>query len=230
MKTKLDIEIVDAYNVQLGNAFHEVIKKYVNISDALNFDREEKNDLSLNKDWGYVEANQKKYYGIVEALWNANLLKKNMSICDLGCGMATSIFNIAFQFRHYKNAIQDEELFNNKYTGIEIDKDYIERLRYVKPMWDKYDLELNVINEDIMTHDFKNYDLITSYSPIKNNKKLHEMYVRIFNSLNKGCIFIEHYGSGLGEGDIILDIFKNNSLYKAELLFGGKKQFIFIKI
>ena len=34
----------------------------------------------VNKDWGYVEANQKKYYGIVEALWNANLIKKNMII------------------------------------------------------------------------------------------------------------------------------------------------------
>ncbi len=229
MKTTFDLEIVDAYNLQLGNAFHEVIKKYVNIADALNFDREEKNDLSLNTDWGYVEAKQKKYYGLVEALWNSNLIKKNMNICDLGCGFGTTLFNIAFQFRHYKNALQDKNIFNNIYTGIEIDKDYIDRFKYVKTMWDKYDLTLNMVNEDIMTHDCKDYDLITSYSPIKNNEKLYEMYKHIFSSLKKGCIFIEHYGNGLGKSEMLLEICKESLLSKVTLLFGGKKQTIFIK-
>jgi len=228
MNTTLNFEIIDTYNIQLGDYFNEVIKNYINVVEILNYDQKIK--LENNKEnWAYIEAKQKSYYGLIEALWNSNLIKKNMNVLDIGSGYGTTLFNLAFQFKHYKKCIE-ENIFNNTYTGIEIDKTIINRLKYINTIWEKNDLVYNIINKDVMDHNYSQYDLITCYTPLKNEENLYKMYEKIFKEIKEKTLFIEHYNHGLGVNKILYKNIKQFNLGSATLLFGGKKQNIYFKL
>ena len=231
METRLNLKIVDPYNIQLGNHFHDLIKRYHFIAQALNIDKEEKNDKSL-PNWGYIEAVQLKYYGLVEALWNSNLIKPNMKVVDVGCGYGTTLFNVAMQFNHYHKH-SGSKLFNNTYTGIEKDPDYIDRFQYLKSLWKDNDMMLTIKNADIIEEQYGDYDLILSYCPYRDVKMANALYKKIFGEMKSGSILIEHFNDGKGHNEILINSYKelsNNTLQVATLLFGGKKSAVYIKL
>jgi SAM-dependent methyltransferase len=231
-QSELKVKIVDTHNIQLGDHFNEMIKKYVFVADALNINKKEiekEFNKGKIKESGYIEGNQRTYYGLVEALWNSKLIKPTMNIVDIGCGYGTTLFNVALQFQNYSKN-NGQKLFINNYTGIEKDKEIIKRWKYLRHLWDNFIMSTNIINADLMTCSYSDYDLILSYAPYQESHHLAEMYYKIFIEMKSGALFLERrkFGEDYPKNPLP-DVYKKCDMEEVTLLFGGKPQSIFVK-
>ena len=228
MDTPLQLKISDPYNIQLGNHFNDIILKYISVADSLNINANEKYENNL-EEYPYIEARQQDYYGLIEALWNSGVLKRNMNIIDIGCGFGTTLYNIAHQFKHYNDAIGDS-YFNISFTGIENDKKILKRWQYLENLWKPLKVSKEIKEADLKKGiDYKDYDLILTFHPLRENKEMVEAYKDIFNQMKKGAIFFEYMESGKGHASQIIELQKEFSFSIGKLMFGGKIQSILIK-
>jgi len=117
MEATFKINMLDTFNIQQGDHFNSMVNEYSTISKAVNPDNDK--DGKSTTHFEYIEGVQRKYYGLVEALSNSGLLKDNMKIVDLGCGLCTTLYNIMGQFKSYKIPVKfygiehNEELLNS---------------------------------------------------------------------------------------------------------------------
>jgi len=217
VETTIKFKMVDTCSIQLGDHFNTMVGNYITIAKVINPDR-----VILhhdNENHKYIEANQKQYYGLIEALANSNLLKNNSKIVDLGCGLCTTLYNLSLQFLHYN--------INANFYGIEHNKELIDTFtNYLSPLWTSNKPSLSL--EDIMKSDLTNYDLILSYQPLKGDN-VRNMYNKISNEMKSGSIFYEHRHKEKECREILNNCMSKNNIEPITLLFGGEKQPLFIK-
>lgn len=225
MEATFKVNILDTFNIQLGDHFNTMINEYSTIAKAVNPDNllEEKPEVYFE----YVEGIQRKYYGLVESLANSGLLKDNMKIVDLGCGLCTTLYNIMGQFKSYG--------IPAKFYGIEHNEELLNSfVKYLSPLWGDNVPSFGV--GDIMKCDISDYDLILTYQPFKKLDDINSMYDKVFKEMKVGSIFHEHMINGtkllhkLKEcKQLILNNANKHNMEKRTLLFGGERQDIFIK-
>jgi len=215
MEATFKINMVDICDIQLGDHFNTLVNKYSNIAQTLNPDKFNKEKLDLN--FSYVESKQRKYYGLVETLWNSGLLKDNMKIIDLGCGLCTTLYNLNLQFKNYN--------IPSSFYGVEYNEELLKIFgKYLSPLWENNFPKFAL--GDIMDCDLSQYDLILSYQPFKDLELLEKMYNKVFSEMKSGSIFHEHNYKDCNE---TLQRSVNNNIEPKIFLFGGEKQPLFIK-
>jgi hypothetical protein len=216
MEATFKINMVDVCDIQLGNHFNTLVNKYSNIAQTLNPDNFVENQTEFSH--SYIEGKQRRYYGIVELLWNSGLIKDNMNIMDLGCGLCSTLYNINLQFKNYK--------INANFYGVEHNEELLKIFaKYLTPIWGgnipKFALG------DIMDCDLSNYDFILSYKPFQDISKLNDMYNKVFNEMKTGSIFYEYNQKDCG--GILDNVMNNHKVEKRLMLFGGERQCLYIK-
>jgi cyclopropane fatty-acyl-phospholipid synthase-like methyltransferase len=207
------MDVID--HINWGNHFSNSVRKYSIIADSINTDKDVVDNKTTHL---YKEALQRKYYGMVESLWNSGLLKEDMKIIDLGCGLCTTLYNLNLQFKKY-------ELKGNFY-GVDYNEELLKLFtKHLSQFW--VDNKLTVGPKDIMECDLSDYDLILSYQPFKSNY-IDKMYNKVFKEMKTGSIFHEH--SGYDDcREVLMGVSSKNDMEEKVLLFGGEKQFLYIK-
>mgnify|MGYP003668041088 FL=1 len=217
------ISMID--HILWSNHINSAVKNYSVIADAINPDNliKEKSDINF----GYVEGTQCKYYGMVDSLWNSGVLKDNMKVIDLGCGLCTTLYNLNLQFKNYE--------IKADFYGIDHNEELLKLVtKHLSQFW--VDNELSIGSKDIMECDLSDYDLILTYLPFKKLEDVNNMYNKIFKGMKVGSVFHEHgiNGTKLAHKveecrQLILDNANKHNMEEKYLLFGGEKQTIFIK-
>ena len=173
------ISMID--HILWSNHINSAVKNYSVIADAINPDNliKEKSDINF----GYVEGTQCKYYGMVESLWNSGVLKDNMKVIDLGCGLCTTLYNLNLQFKNYE--------IKADFYGIDHNEELLKLVtKHLSQFW--VDNELSIGSKDIMECDLSDYDLILTYLPFKKLEDVNNMYNKIFKGMKVGSVFHEH--------------------------------------
>jgi hypothetical protein len=202
-------------HIQWGDHLNSTIKKYSIIADAINPD---KNTDDSNTNHPYKESAQRKYYGMVESLWNSGLLKEDMKVMDLGCGLCTTLYNLNLQFKNYE--------IKADFYGIDYNEELLKlTTKHLSQFW--VDNTLSIGLNDIMGFDLSDYDLILSYQPFKDDC-VGKMYDKVFREMKTGSIFYEHSGFSSCREALMKSSSENNMEERA-LLFGGEKQTLFLK-
>lgn len=231
MEATFKLSMVDTFNIQQGDHFNNMVNEYSTIAHAINPDSPNNQYNSTNENtetsFEYIEGVQRKYYGLVEALSNSGLLKDDMKIVDLGCGLCTTLYNIMGQFKSYKIPV--------KFYGIEHNEELLNSfVKYLSPLWGDNVPSLGV--GDIMKCDISDYDLILTYQPFKKLDDIEKMYDKVFEDMKVGAIFHEHMINGtklvhkLSDcNQLIFNSANKNNMEQRVLLFGGEKQILYIK-
>ena len=115
---------------------------------------------------------------------------------DCGVGLGFALYDFYLQSLEFDN----EFIF----TGIEKQKIYTDFIKEnLMNLWNK---ELILIEDDIMNIDYKNYNIIYSYTPYRSKNQLVDFYQKISNEVKSGSIIIENATSGWGHFDILKNI------------------------
>ena len=225
METTIKLKMVDTCNIQLGNHFNNIVNDYSTIAKAISPDKtiDKKSELYFE----YVEGLQRKYYGLVEALANNGILRDNIKVVDLGCGLCTTLYNIMGQFKGYG--------LSANFYGIEHNDELLKSFnKYLSPLWEDNIPYFSV--GDIMECELSYYDLILTFQPFKKLDDINSMYDRVFEKMKVGSIFHEHMVNGakvvhnLEEcKQALFNSANKNNMEQRVLLFGGQKQILFIK-
>ena len=204
-----------ADHMQWGDHLNDTVKKYSIIADAINPDKNIDDNSTTHP---YKEAAQRKYYGMVESLWNSGLLKEDIKIIDLGCGLCTTLYNLNLQFKNYE--------IKADFYGVDHNEELLKLFtKHLLQFWVNNKLSIGL--KDIMKFDLSDYDLILSYQPFKDDY-VDKMYDKVFKEMKTGSIFYEH--SGFSDCRVALQRSANkHNIEEKFLLFGGEKQTIFIK-
>jgi cyclopropane fatty-acyl-phospholipid synthase-like methyltransferase len=207
------MDVID--HINWGDHFSNSVRKYSIIADSINTDKDVVDNKTTHL---YKEALQRKYYGMVESLWNSGLLKEDMKIIDLGCGLCTTLYNLNLQFKKY-------ELKANFY-GVDHNEELLKLFtKHLSQFWT--DNKLHVGPKDIMECDLSDYDLILSYQPFKVSH-MDKMYDKVFKEMKAGSIFHEH-NAYKDCREVLINSSSKNNMEEKVLLFGGEKQTLFIK-
>lgn len=225
MEAVFKLNMVDTFNIQQGDHFNNMVNEYSTIVKAVNPDNDK--DGKSPTHFEYIEGVQRKYYGLVEALANSGLLKDNMKIVDLGCGLCTTLYNIMGQFKSYNIPV--------KFYGIEHNEELLNSfVKYLSPLWGDSVPSFGV--GDILKCDVTDYDLILTYQPLKNSEDINNMYNKLFQEMKPNSIFHEHMINGarlvhrIEEcKQLLYDNADKHNMEKRVLLFGGERHHVFIK-
>jgi hypothetical protein len=202
-------------HIQWGDHLNNTIKKYSIIADAINPDKNVDDSSTTHP---YKESAQRKYYGMVESLWNSGLLKEDMKVMDLGCGLCTTLYNLNLQFKNYE--------IRADFYGIDHNEELLKlTTKHLSQFW--VDNKLSIGLNGIMDFDSSDYDLILSYQPFKDDY-VGKMYDKIFREMKTGSIFYEHSGFSSCR-EVLMESSSENNMKERVLLFGGEKQTLFLK-
>jgi hypothetical protein len=109
-----------------------------------------------------------------------NLLNQNNNMIDCGIGLGFTLFDFYLQSLTLNQ--------NFTFTGIEKQKVYVDYLKdNLLSFWNN---ELNLIEDDIMNHNYSDYNIVYSYSPFRSEKNLNEFYNKVANEIKSGSIII----------------------------------------
>ena len=138
-------------HIQWSDHLNNTIKKYSIIADTINPDKNVDDSSTTHP---YKESAQRKYYGMVESLWNSGLLKEDMKVMDLGCGLCTTLYNLNLQFKNYE--------IRADFYGIDHNEELLKlTTKHLSQFW--VDNKLSIGLNGIMDFDSSDYDLILSY-------------------------------------------------------------------
>jgi len=133
---------------------------------------------------------------LLDRLNERNLLNQNNNMIDCGIGLGFTLFDFYLQSLNLNQ--------NFTFTGIEKQKVYVEYLREnLLSFWNN---ELNLIKDDIMNHNYNDYNIVYSYTPFRSEKSLNEFYNKVSNEVKSGSIIIENAHWGLGHYDLLRKI------------------------
>jgi hypothetical protein len=174
---------------------HPLLVRYVKTSNALwtAFDNMTELTVKMNQlssnEWHYIMSNLEQNIFLLQRLNEKNLLKSETKICDAGIGLGSALFDLY---------LQSKDINGIKFTfyGIEKQTKYIEYLK--ENLIEFWNGELNLIEADIATSDFSNYDIVYSYSPYIEENDLFNYYTKLKNEIKPGSLIIENRESGLG--------------------------------
>ena len=180
------------------------IRKKLKIDDSLyedycsEIEKMEINDLANDDTWHYIESDIVKNKKLIKKLDEFGLLKKENNVCDCGIGLGKTLFDI------YINSKNINKKFN--FYGIEKEEHYIHLFENNLRNYWKGDIK--IFNEDIMDHNYSNYNIVYTYTPFKKQKDLKTFYKKIIDEIKDGSLLIEHIEDGKGMSNCLLDISK----------------------
>lgn len=152
-------------------------------------------------EWSYIPSNLEKTIFLFKRLEEVNLLPKELNICDCGIGLGTTMFDLYLQSKEFEN-------IKFTFTGIEKWKPYIEFLNTnLLKYWNS---ELNLIESDIMNHNYDKYNLIWFYQPFRQSDKAVNFYKKVILEAQPGSIIFglnQYQVVTYGDAELI-DIFK----------------------
>ena len=216
---------------------NEKVTTYKNIASTIN---PHKDNKFVDKfKGGYVEGKQDNYEGLMDALFNSNLLKPQgtLNICDVGFGLGTTLYNISQQLKTYEDFSTSNNLSLNLsywgtlqhvgYYGVEYDKELIDKFeQHLSMFWSN---SLNLYHKDCMDISYEGYDIILIYSIFRDKTNRKELYKKILNEMKPGAILYEHMFNGYGEDAMLHNLATEYGIQTKKLLFGGSVNQVLIK-
>jgi hypothetical protein len=160
-------------------------------------------DYFFNKGEHYnIVSNVENNIYLLKRLDKIGLLSNHNSICDAGLGLGNALFDL------YLQSLDIQKSFS--FTGIEKNDEYIsfinEKLTH---LWEN---RLNLIHDDIMSHDYSLHNIVYTYSPFSDPILLRKLYEKISEEILPGSIIVEHANSGLGHAGILESITNLNKI------------------
>ena len=130
---------------------------------------------------------------LLKKLNEFGFLKKENHICDCGIGLGNALFEIY---------LQSLDIDRNFYFyGVEKQDVYIQFIiDNLSHLWKD---KLSLIKDDIMNLDYSKFNIVYSYSPFNNKKKLEKMYQKIVNEIQLGSIIVENANLGKGHFELL---------------------------
>ena len=153
-------------------------------------------DYNEGDEFYNIVSNIEQNIFLLDRLNERNLLNENNNMIDCGIGLGFTLFDFYLQSLNLNK--------NFTFTGIEKQKVYVEYLK--KNLLSFWNNELNLIEDDIMNHNYSDYNIVYSYSPFRSEKNLNEFYNKVANEIKSGSIIIENANWGLGYHDLLKNI------------------------
>ena len=153
-------------------------------------------DYNEGDEFYNIVSNIEQNIFLLNRLNEKNLLDQNNNMIDCGIGLGFTLFDFYLQSLNLNK--------NFTFTGIEKQKVYVEYLK--KNLLSFWNNELNLIEDDIMNHNYSDYNIVYSYSPFRSEKNLNEFYNKVANEIKSGSIIIENARWGLGHYDLLRKI------------------------
>jgi hypothetical protein len=153
-------------------------------------------DYNEGDEFYNIVSNIEQNIFLLNRLNERNLLKENNNMIDCGIGLGFTLFDFYLQSLSLNQ--------NFTFTGIEKQKVYVDYLKdNLLSFWND---ELNLIEDDIMNHNYSDYNIVYSYTPFRSEEILNEFYNKVANELKSGSIIIENANWGLGHYDLLRKI------------------------
>ena len=153
-------------------------------------------DYNEGDEFYNIVSNIEQNIFLLDRLNERNLLNENNNMIDCGIGLGFTLFDFYLQSLNLNK--------NFTFTGIEKQKVYVEYLK--KNLLSFWNNELNLIEDDIMNHNYSDYNIVYSYSPFRSEKNLNEFYNKVVNEIKSGSIIIENARWRLGHYDLLRKI------------------------
>lgn len=136
--------------------------------------------INENKNYyGYIPSSAYSFLPVLMDLVNNSTNFKEKKFMDIGCG--NPIIPLLFDILGCKES-----------KGLEYEKFYI-------LLDQQYDGDKKLIEGDLLTYDFKNWDILYSYNPIKDKKTMEKGLINIMKTMKKGAIFYFNPAIGIDE-------------------------------
>ena len=159
------------------------------------------NFVDETKEWYYIEPNTTQFERIITIIINLNPDKKDYKICDAGIGLGTAMYNFYIETKQFDDK-------NFKFYGVEKYKEYVDFFdENLKQYWDD---NITIYIDDIMNHNYSEYDIVYLYTPFKKEDDLINLYQKIVDELKPNSILLEYVLCGNGFFNTIQKIHKNN--------------------
>lgn len=143
-----------------------------------------------------ITSNIEQNIFLINRLEERGLLKDSNRMIDCGIGLGFTLFDF------YLQSLDSKKVFS--FSGIEKQSAYIDFIK--ENLIDFWKDGIDLIEDDIMNHSYKGYDIVYSYSPYRTTAKLKEFYEKVVSEIESGSLIIENANSGLGHGDALLTI------------------------
>ena len=153
-------------------------------------------DYNEGDEFYNIVSNIEQNIFLLDRLNERSLLKENNNMIDCGIGLGFTLFDFYLQSLGLNQ--------NFTFTGIEKQKVYVDYLKdNLLSFWND---ELNLIEDDIMNHNYSDYNIVYSYTPFRSEEILNEFYNKVANEVKSGSIIIENANWGLGHYDLLRKI------------------------
>ena len=143
-----------------------------------------------------ITSNIEQNIFLINRLEERGLLKDSNRMIDCGIGLGFALFDF------YLQSLDSKKIFS--FSGIEKQSAYIDFIK--ENLIDFWKDGIDLIEDDIMNHSYKEYDIVYSYSPYRTTAKLKEFYEKVASEIESGSLIIENANSGIGHGDVLLTI------------------------
>ena len=131
--------------------------------------------------WYYIPSHNYQIENLITDIFKNNKLEKKRFI-DIGCGYPA--IGKMLQIMGY----DPKNIFGLEYNQNIID--VIKNSHSIIPLnGNDRRIENNIINGDLMNHNFKTYDILYSYNPLKRGDDMLEGINNIIKTMKKGAIF-----------------------------------------
>ena len=151
-------------------------------------------EFLANDEWHYILSNIEANIFLLRRLDEIGLLKQEVSVCDVGIGLATALFDLYLQSLEFQ-----EKKF--KFSGVEKHTKYINFLK--QNLIHHWEDKLTIHECDIMDFNYSEFDILYSFCPFKTPEKLNDFYSKIITEMKPGAILIENRELGLGLNKIL---------------------------
>lgn len=160
------------------------------------------------KEWYYIEPTATQFEKIIPKIINLNPGKNDYKICDAGIGLGTAMYYFYMETKQFEDK-------NFKFYGVEKYKEYVDFFNTnLKQYWDD---NLTIYIDDIMNHNYSEYDIVYLYTPFKKEDDLINLYQKIVDELKPNSVLLEYAGCGKGFFNTIQKIHDTNQ-HKTSLI------------
>jgi hypothetical protein len=168
-------------------------------------------------EWSYIESNIEFNIFLLDRLKSLDLLPKgSIRICDCGIGLATIMYDLYLQSKEFSD-------IEFEFWGVEKCRPYIDSFNEnLSHYWNG---ALNIIEDDLMDHNYSSYNFIWIFTPYSTSDKLMAFFDKVILEMPLGGIVfgldhwrIETYGS-----DLLKERFRELEVHKVDELWVFRK-------
>ena len=158
--------------------------------------------VNQNNEWYNIEPTESMIIErIIPRIINLTPNKDSFKICDAGIGLGTTMYCFYEETKVFK----DKDF---KFYGVEKYKEYVDFFNNnLKQYWDD---KIVIYTNDIMKHNYGEYDIVYTYAPFKKEGDLMCLYQKIIDELKTDSVLFEYALNGNGFYNTIQKTHKNN--------------------